>query len=916
MAEVNKAPGAADAAVALALLDEEGAHPNVEDSAGRSLLILAARNGHAEIVSVLITAGADVNATDPVFRNFDAVHYAAAPLSGANAGGAAGPRTLRALVLHHFGGGLEVRNAALGDAAFDWNREDAKGFRPLDFLADSSGGAGDAADASLRQEMADYLTARGAECGGKTADHSQLICRGTSRALLDEAAKPAGAADVPLFMDLLGNSGADPDYADSSGRPLLIVAARNGHPELVSVLAAAGADVNATDPTFSNGGAAHHAASALSAPAAGPRALRASVLYYFGGGLDARNAGFADARFNWNQEDANGARALDLLADAEDASPRPEGENASVIHQMADYMLLRGANCGGATADKTRRVCVGNTGIADGRASLLAEVKKPRGAANVSVVLDLLGDERVSPDIEDSAGTPILIVAAIMGHAEIVSVLVTAGAHPDARLRTSICGGSSIGRAVPHLTALNNSGTGLYYTWGTALTVLRHFADAVNQVGAPYDWDSDGVASDCAAESRALDFLRPRFDDVAASLPAEGVAAKRAAMRGMADILIANGSSCEMEENKNHVTCTGALSAAAASLLAEVKKPRGEADAAAVARLLDDDRVSPDIEDSAGTPILIVAATMGHAEIVSVLVTSGADPEARLNSSICGGSSIGRAVPHLTAQNNFRPALYYTWGTALNVLRHFADAVNQVGASYDWNADGISPNCAAEAGALDFLRPRHDNAAASLPEEGIDAKRAAMGRMADILIANGASCGNAAGRTHVICFGAAKASLLAEVKKPRGEADVSTVARLLDDDSVSPDLADSDGTPILIVAATLGHAEIVSVLITAGADVSAADPNFRNFGAVHHAASPLSGANAGGAAGPRAVRASVLYYFGGGLDVRKAASGGAIFDWNREDVEGLSVRWTFWPTRRAARGTRRTRLCGKKWRII
>ena len=191
------------------------------------------------------------------------------------------------------------------------------------------------------------------------------------------------------------------------------------------------------------------------------------------------------------------------------------------------------------------------------RMSLVAEVSKPRGAADAAAVADLLESEIVSPDVEDSEGTPVLIVAATLGHAEIVSVLVTAGADPEARLRASICGGGSIGRAVPHLTAQNNFGSSLYYPWETALTVLRHFAGAVNQVGARYDWNSRGVDLDCAAESRALDFLRPRYVAAAASLPGESVAAKRVAMGRMAGVLIANGASCENQANKDHVTCAG-----------------------------------------------------------------------------------------------------------------------------------------------------------------------------------------------------------------------------------------------------------------------------------------------------------------------------------------------------------------------
>ena len=559
VAEVEKARGEAAAAAVADLLDEEGVHPNIEGSNGSPLLILAARNGHAEIVSVLVTAGADVNAADPVFRGFGAVHHAAAPLSGANAGGAAGPRALRASVLYYFGGAVDVRNAASGDAAFDWNRADANGFRPLDLLADSFSGGAEAADAPLLREMADYLAARGAECGDKTADRSQFICRGTLKALLDEAEKPAGAANVSVFSDLLNNPAADPDHADSDGRSLLIVAARNGHAELVSVLAAAGANVNATDPTFANANVAHHLATPLSDPAAGPRALRASVLHYFGGGLDARQAAFGGANFNWNRQDANGRRPLDILVLAEDQSPRPAGENVSVIYQMADYMLVRGANCG-ATADKTRRVCAGAPPILGARTSLLAEVNKPRDVAEVAEVLRLLEEDGAGPDIEDPDGTPILIVAATIGHAEIVSVLVTAGADVDARLRSSVCDGSSIGRAVPHLTAQNNFGSAqstLYYPWKTALAVLRHFAGAVNQVGASYDWNADGVDLDCAAESRAMDFLRPRYDEDNASLPEESIDDKRTAMGRMAGVLIANGASCENQANANHITCAG-----------------------------------------------------------------------------------------------------------------------------------------------------------------------------------------------------------------------------------------------------------------------------------------------------------------------------------------------------------------------
>ena len=47
-----------------------------------------------------------------------------------------------------------------------------------------------------------------------------------------------------------------------------------------------------------------------------------------------------------------------------------------------------------------------------------------------------------------------------------------------------------------------------------------------------------------------------------------------------------------------------------------------------------------------GVPALIVAATIGHAEIVSILITAGATANAR--------DSDQNAVPHVVAINRFR----------------------------------------------------------------------------------------------------------------------------------------------------------------------------------------------------------------------------------------------------------------------
>ena len=410
-----------------------------------------------------MTAGANPQAADFSYYDLDVVQHAATPLDAR----AAGPRSLRASVLYHFGGGLDVR-----DADFDWNREDRNGYRAMDILNNATKDekitlAGE--DQAVIDGMANYMLARGASCGYRTLDRTQGVCVGSGQvslvrsSLFAELEEAPGMADISVVLRLLGEEGGHLDIENSDRRPLLILAARQGHAELVSILVTLGANVNAEDGTFHKLNVAQHMATPLSDPAAGPRSLRASVLYHFSGALDVRNARSGDAGFDWNKQDGNNARALDTLAAAENKLTL-EGENVTVIYEMAEHMIRKGAECGYKTSNKLREVCIGRLGV-----SLAAAVKDPNTSADeVRAAVEAMVAAGISINVADNAG--ILAAAAESGHAAAVSVLLTFGVNPDGR--------DSNNRGVLHIVGQSGGSSA-----PAQLQVLRHFIGGLEVAG-------------------------------------------------------------------------------------------------------------------------------------------------------------------------------------------------------------------------------------------------------------------------------------------------------------------------------------------------------------------------------------------------------------------------------------------------
>ena len=878
LAEVRRENGRV--AEVLRLLEGEDANPDQSDADGAAALIIAATVGHAEIVSVLLAAGANPAATDPTFDDYNVVHHMAAGLNAP----AAGPRALRASVLYHFG------DALAAGANFNWNAPEANGARALDLLAEAAMRGEEAADLPVMLEMSEYMVDRGAKCL-KAENKTHPICLGgiVRASLAAEVKKARGVANVSVVLSLLAQESDAAGAADAEGVPLLVVAATAGHAEIVSVLVTAGADPNARLPGAGSPppAAPHIAAMNRSgSPLRYSWATALNVLRHFADAVSLRGVDY-----DWTSSGGGNLRAIERLRDGYEGAEwagESEAEKQRAIEAMTDILLENGDSCSDTAAGWRYHItCMGADRLSQ-HMELLAEVQNPRGSVDKAEVLRLLNREGMDPNYandDEEIRSPLMIVAATIGHAEIVSVLITAGADPGARVSVRDRNGNRVngGRAVPHLVAVNNFRPGpLYYPWETGRNVLRHFADAVNQVGAFYDWTSTGVAPN-GQFSRAMDFLRSRYNNNDAIAPGENLADKKEAMERIADILLANGGllddgkSCKVVGNQSHITCLGP---AREKLRDELAKSAGAANVSVVLNVLADGQADPNWTDAAGRPLLIAAARNGHAEIVSILAAAGANPNAT------DGTHNNYNVAHHAASPLSSPAagpralrasvLYYFGGGMAARAARFGHA------NFNWNSPaggGSRP--------LDLLVGLKDSEAGSLP---------VIQAMADYMVERGASCRDALTaeqKAHSICVGGGgvpdvRASLLAEMTEEREVASVSTVLRLLDAEGASPDFSDSAGRALLILAATIGHAEIVSVLVTAGANPNALDPTFNNSDVAHHMSAPLSSP----AAGSRAVRASVLRHFGDALEVRNSMFSDANFDWNRRnggDYQALDI---------------------------
>ena len=677
------------------------------------------------------------------------------------------------------------------------------------------------------------------------------------------------------------------DLTDGDGISPLIIAATLGNAPMVAALVTFGFDPDARS-TYKNSAVPHLMTDTGATDLT--LGLRAEILYSFGGALATRGADF-----NWNAENADGARAMDLLRSA---------TGDQLIGEMADYMLARGGECEPKKIwhpnERYHRACTGGMGVTLAAAALTGSAQEVRDAAQaikdagVAFTVGVAdgGEIITNPNrhgftISGARGGDIIGNAARLLRGEAISILITFGLDPD-----SITGADSFtpghwlaygvrgqngGSAAKGAEALDYLLGGLavsdrwadYEHWNTGddsgdfrypLDILRvHGGQSTDEESkkeiqaliyegggrcrfAPADPDrsktgycalpeeSQGVKVPLAGLGFVANITTRRhaqFDaasispSVRASLSARGwtLAVSEDAPRGLRVERLRFS-----EEGDGPAVFTATLTnwAGEAARRVDVSLDFAESrslsdllalrvtNLAEVRSALRDENL--DLDGTLdGAPYLIYAATLGYAGIVSVLITAGANPDARHNGFVPGLNAMHYMAGHQLTSITRRQK----W----EVMRHFGDAVDIREAAsgtklFPWDSQyqvrfaGLSPPTMLQ-------RAGEQTGADNVPE--------VMRQMSDYMMRRGGRCwrGTYAQRYHDYCLGDLGLAVvsLAMHKADATREEVEQVIQAAVDGGLQTLII--LGHPIYgqapLAAASQGRALAMSVLITAGA---------------------------------------------------------------------------------------------------
>ena len=558
---------------------------------------------------------------------------------------------------------------------------------------------------------------------------------------------------------------------------------------------------------------------------------------------------------------------------------------------------------------------------------LLTEVQKP--SPNLATVRALL-DQGADQDVATEDGDPVLFVAVMLGHAEVVSVLITAGANASLTVKVEDDLNAE-GDFLPEYIAKNGLPVNGpkdeepdFSSWRDVAEVMIHFGGGARVFSltagvSAYDWANTRGAhyplnhlihrytlyntfqlqgtqnrdnreaaaamggylldqgSPCPAETPEQVLFcalsRPQCPATGDSLYSCSVGCPGYSTRSAAGGACV--SQCETDETTDFAAwpdarcrCAGGETPDEAGCLTTMDDDFLDALQAdppnlATIRFLLDQGVRPGITTSAGVPALFVAATLGRADVVSVLITAGANASAQIGNDF---------LPAYLVKNGLvggSSAETQPWRDVAEVLIHFGGAINVVAltssiVAYDWrdahNADILRyldnryspiPEQAAVMRVIGgYLLDQGAVCPADKVNRPICASRPACsaadsGKAYSCSICSGfplravwgnkcvAACGdrqtedaNAWPDAQCMCpenvaadeFGCESdydATLIQEVLKP--SPNLATVRFLLDQGARPGIPGASSGVPLLFLAAYLRHPQVVSVLITAGA---------------------------------------------------------------------------------------------------
>jgi ankyrin repeat protein len=431
--------------------------------------------------------------------------------------------------------------------------------------------------------------------------------------LTEPAIALAVEAESPQLVRLLARAGADVDAEDYGGNAAIHEAARSGKPDLVRALIEVGADLNKPDgasqwtalmwatwyscpqagtplrPGF------HEIVRELLAAGADPdrRARDGETALWFAAHLDRREIG--ETLLAAGADPSAGSKGDSAVANAASTG---HGEFVRLLVRAMPAMpapshdgaLLRAALLGDADAVRARLGAGDDPDSREpGSGRRLLELAAPLGFADV---VGLLLDAGAPPDAKKDAEAP-LAAAARLGHTDTALRLLAAGANPNvedsrhflALMRAAKHGDAALARALVAAGAKLEAKT-RFEEWPALLVAASEGHEEVVRLLL------DAGANVNALKGRALS------------------AAAGSGNPRVVEILVAGGIDVKPEGKDALLTAV-------------------EAGSASVARALLAAGVDPNAKNDYRESALIVAARKGHAEVVDLLLGAKAKIDAR-----------------------------------------------------------------------------------------------------------------------------------------------------------------------------------------------------------------------------------------------------------------------------------------------